>query len=161
MSADWRFYGTSENGNVLVFFSVAEVRRLPNGHMEVWTEGLTGKQVDSEGTRALKDKVRSDRVVISAMAAASPISKIEKLTQDQIDMIALNEEVANHSDLKPIMRILWEIDCENRMTRSLSIYMVKNGRTGFSEKTGEWMHTPPETNGARLHALVCGNDKSQ
>jgi hypothetical protein len=75
---DWKVRGISGE-NAVLFVSAADVRKLADGHLEVWTRGLAGKDVDSEGTRVLKEKDRTRRVVIGAMASGSPISELENI----------------------------------------------------------------------------------
>lgn len=154
-SHSWHFFGVTQDGTSL-FYSSTDLHGLPDGHVEVWTKGLSSKAVRREGDRLIKDKDVLKRVTMSALVGAPPITSVEKLSQDQIDEIALEEEVANEAQLKPVLRMLWEVDCAGKMMRTLSTYLVKGGRTGFSDKATEWGHVPPESTGETLYTLVCG-----
>lgn len=153
-SHSWHFFGVTQDGTSL-FYSSTDLHRLPDDHVEVWTKGLPSKAVQREGDRLIKDKEVLNRVTASALVGAQAITSVENLNQDQIDEIGVEEEVANQAQLKPVMRILWEIDCPGKMMRTLSAYIVKGGRTGSSDKAGEWGHVPPESTGETLYALLC------
>src|SRR5579862_91292 len=147
----WHFYGVTQDGTSL-FYSSTDLSRTPDGHVQVWTKGLLSKAVQSEGKRLVKDKEALKRISMSALIGLQPITSVQKLTQDEIDEVALEEEVANGGQLTPVMRILWEVDCTGKMMRSLSTYVSKNGRSGSTEKPTEWVHVSPESTGETLYS---------
>ncbi len=150
----WHFYGVTQDGTSL-FYSSTDLSRTPDGHVQVWTKGLLSKAVQREGDHLVKDKEALKRIVASVVIGAQPITSVQKLTQDEVTEVALEEEVANRGQLAPVMRILLEVDCAGKMVRSLSTYINKGGRSGSSEKPTEWDHVAPESTGETLYSLVC------
>jgi hypothetical protein len=98
---NWNFWSLSQNSEIS-FFSSTDLRRLPGGHVEIWTKSLPGKQADAAGTKALKNGEVLKRVVARAMASTPVISTVVKLTKNQLYEIVLDEEIANHSELSPV-----------------------------------------------------------
>jgi len=93
---------------------------------------------------------------VAVLTSSSPLARLQKLSQDQLIDIASAEDIANNSpDLLPKSRALFEIDCSRRMIRVLTIITHKNGQTSANDRTGEWMHFPPDSKGANLTALAC------
>jgi hypothetical protein len=75
--------------------------------------------------------------------------------KDRTPNIVSFEEIANLDAVKPQSRIFYEIDCSEQMMRTLSVYIETKGKVGSSDKTADWMHVPPETNGAMLLKILC------
>jgi len=151
---NWTLFGWTEDTSQ--FFAMGDVERLPNGNLQVWTKGLSVEQVNSAVDRAAKSKDDRGRMVWATIVAEPAISQVKHLNQDELFNAAIEEDVANHSDLQPVTRVLYEVDCSNKLMRALSVYARKNGKSEVSNHPGEWMHIPPETNAANLHALLCG-----
>jgi hypothetical protein len=156
-TSSWHLYGGTND--TIDFFSSTDFTRRPDGHVEVWVKGLKKKQVDQVMDKTLKDKERMKQLIVKVMAVTPWIAEVEEVSQEDQQVIVLEEEIANTAEVPPVMRMLFEFDCGNRLMRTLSVYMVKDGRTGQSDKASEWMHIPPESNGSTLAALVCQKPK--
>jgi hypothetical protein len=73
----------------------------------------------------------------------------------QITEIVAAEEAANLAAIEPQAQIFDEMNCSERMTRTLSVSIHTNGRYGFNNKPSDWEYVPPESNGATLLKLLC------
>jgi hypothetical protein len=83
------------------------------------------------------------------------IRRLTSLCRHQLSPIA-HEETANISHIQLCARILYEINCSERMLRELSISVqTDDGKEGSREKPTEWKHVPPEGNGASLLKILC------
>jgi hypothetical protein len=154
-TVDWKYFGgTVEVDN---FFDVAGIQRTADGHPQVWTKALPGKQVGAAIDKALKNKDRLARVAFAKIAAATPIAQVKNLSDDELTSVVLAEEVANNSpEVQPVSRLLLEVDCTGRMIRTLSAWVrLKNGHGQSSDRVSEWSHVPPETGAYNLVAILC------
>jgi hypothetical protein len=161
-SSDWKFYSTSGadgtiTSNLMVFYSNSEIRRLAAGHIQVWTKGLPADEVTAAFNSITKDSEFAGRVVKKLDSAhyKPPYGRVRKLTDDLVMDITAWEEVANDDTIAPRMRVLFEIDCPNRMSRELSIWLMINGKAQSDEKPSRWQHIAPETNDGVLATLLC------
>ena len=84
-----------------------------------------------------------------------PIATVEKMDADQILASTIYEEIANISYIEPRARIFYELNCSEKTVRELSISIHQDGKLGSKHEPSQWKYVPPETNGARLLALVC------
>lgn len=158
-AADWKYYGSSKIGDdvdIELFYSKRDVKRLPSGHIEVWTKGLSETELEAARNVMDKNKALFDRVVAKFMANYQPpASKLVSLNQDQIIAMTSSEEIANDADIQPQMRVLYEMDCPGKLFRELDTFIVIGGKTESSERASEWHRVAPETNGANLLTLLC------
>jgi hypothetical protein len=80
----------------------------------------------------------------------------ENLNFDQVLAITTYEVIADRAYLQPLARMLFELNCSERLFRQLSMSLNPPGEQSVSsETTGEWKHVPPEGNNADLLKLVC------
>jgi len=163
-SADWKFFSTASASaessvllpDLLVFYLSNEIKSLPFGHIEVWTKGLSAKEVTTAYNKIGKNDDFTDRVARKLLGHYNPpYARIHKLTDDDVMNIAAWEEFANEANISPRLRVLWEIDCPGKMVRSLSYWAVSQGKIHSADRAGEWTHIAPETNGSALSLLLC------
>jgi hypothetical protein len=158
-ASDWRMIG--ETKDEAVFYDASGMRKLPNGHLEVWLKALPLKAIIKAYEQ--RDKERRDRAVRKLVSGYVPPVWLDKppmwfekkTNRDQITDAVVFEEVANEAAIEPSMRLLVEVDCPNRLTRNLSAWFNLDGKVESSEKPGEWEHIAPETNINRLHMDAC------
>jgi hypothetical protein len=149
--SDWRVIGGTDDS--AVFYDARGVRKFSNGHFEVWLKVLPVKAItDSK-------PVDKDRTARGARKLASgyvpPMWLDQKASLDQITDAIILEEVANEAAIQPNARMLVELDCPNRLSRELSVWLDLNGKIQSDDKPSEWHHIAPETNFSRLHMDVC------
>jgi hypothetical protein len=84
-----------------------------------------------------------------------PIIVVGKMEFQQIIEIVLSEEIANVASIEPQGQIFEELNCSERMMRSLSASIHANGKSDFQNKPSDWEYVPPEGNSATLVKLLC------
>jgi hypothetical protein len=154
--AVWKYFGGSElkGTELALFYSEPDIVRLPASNIRVWTKGLPKSALDQQFDNMSPNLV--DKVAKKiAKAYVPPIGDINELTSDQIIDIVAYEEIANARLVSPASRILFELDCEGRKYRTLSIFIELDGKSSTSEKQSEWGHIPPETNMTNLSGILC------
>jgi hypothetical protein len=159
---DWKQYGAADfgkNGGLLVmFFDAAGLIHRSNGHVEVWTKGLSRKAID----RALSASSPMHKKIFDVAehritAMDRPLlSTIVELDKYQMADVLMNEVAANVANIDATERIMYELDCPNRMVRELSGMFVLDGKPGSQDTPQEWKHISPETAVATLFKLICG-----
>jgi hypothetical protein len=66
------------------------------------------------------------------------------------------EEAANHADIKPRARLLYEIRCKERMIQTISSITYKSdGTTTFASDFDKWSDVIPESTGDTLRKILC------
>ena len=83
-----------------------------------------------------------------------PIIATRKMEFDKIADVAGAEEIADNGDIQSYSRILYELNCSEKMLRELSITFI-NDRSGSSDNPRDWKYVAPETNGATLLKILC------
>jgi hypothetical protein len=153
--ADWRFYGVTkmDDRDVGLFYSNQDIRRLDNGNIKFWVKGLSQSELD----KRVRDPDFSkgpgiDRAKKRVLNGYSPRFAVENnFTQDELVAVAALEEIANEAQIEPTMRVLFELNCGERVVRQLSA-----GGKGWSDDVpGVWKQVAPETTAAVLMAWVC------
>ena len=154
---DWRIVGaTSGSTTAYVFYDAHSVRKLPNGHLRVWLEAIP-----TDNTYKAADEVSKDPAHLDAMRKklatgyVPPVALEQQLSREEIAVAVVREEVANSAHIQPIMQMLKEVDCANRVTRDVSVQAHVDGKDVPVHKTGDWHHIAPESNMSRLHSAIC------
>jgi hypothetical protein len=156
LDADWKFFGgaTLDGKKVLTFYDSESLMRQPNGHIEIWIKGLP--EPDVRHAEDTADKKAVARVAEKAVKGyVLPIQSVADFTHDQYIMLVLDEDIANGADIQPTIRMLFELNCRDRLSRALSVFLVQRGKKGYSDTPGKWTHAPPETNVAALLKILC------
>jgi hypothetical protein len=66
------------------------------------------------------------------------------------------EEAANHADIRPRARLLYEINCKERMIQTVSAITYKSdGTTTFASDFDRWSPIVPESTGDALRNILC------
>ena len=154
---DWRIVGaTSGTTTAYVFYDANSVRKLSNGHLQVWLKAIPANETYKAADEVSKDPAHLDAMQKKlATGYVPPVALEQELSRKDIAVAVVREEVANSADIQPIMRMLEEVDCANRVTRDVSLQANIEGKQVSVEKTGEWHHIAPETNMSRLHLALC------
>ena len=76
-------------------------------------------------------------------------------THDGIGTVVLAEDIADLDYVKPQARILYELNCPERMIHELSAHTEVKGTVSSSDKPAEWQYVAPETSGAWLLKILC------
>jgi hypothetical protein len=150
---DWKLYGgASVDGASLCFYDANGVVREPGNQIRVWAKCLPAEAL---GNVRLTDEITNDAAQKIVDGYVPPIVVVGEMKFDKIPEIVSGEEIANLDSVRPQSRFFYEIDCSERMIRALSVYIETKGKVGSSDKTADWEHVAPETNGARLLKILC------
>jgi hypothetical protein len=154
-SVDWKYWGISghEPTKHQNFFEKNGVKYLPNNHVQVWTKGLDAATLDKQKLTQAEVDQAADRMAHYYMPE---LAKTQTLTKDQMLALVGYEAVANGGEIPPKAQILWELDCDGDMSRTLTVIVANpDGTIQTSNKAGEWMHNPPESLAGNLAKMVC------
>ena len=156
-NSDWRIVGaTSGTTTAYVFYDAHSIRHLPNGHLQVCLKAIPTDDAYKAAEEVSKDPVHLDAMRKKlATGYVPPVALEQQLSREEIAVAVVREEVANSASIQPIMRMLEEVDCENRVTRDVSVEAHIDGKDVSVEKKGDWHHIAPETNMSRLHLALC------
>ena len=154
---DWKLFGAaSVDGASFCFFDAKSVACSSDGYIRVWTKCLAQKDLDGFDAKSdLGTKIvrKAAKEVIEGYVP--PIVVIGQMEFKQVPDIVVYEQIANLGAINSQAQIFDELNCRERMTRTLSISIYANGQRGFDSKTGNWEYVPPEGNAATLLKLVC------
>jgi hypothetical protein len=166
---DWKYFGSIavSGDKTSCFFDLRGSVETPDRHIKVWVKCLRMKAMESiDIEKDFGGKIRTDTIKKMVDGYIPPYSLPEDTDSDQATEVAksigvaINEKIADVSDIKPTIRIFYELDCSKTMLRELSIeFFDVDGRISSSKYSAtEWKYVAPETNVARLQKILC--DKS-
>jgi hypothetical protein len=165
---DWKMYGSaslalldggvlSSDRGVFCFYDANGITPTADRHLRVWTKCLLLKDLHSVD---MKDELGGKIVKNTARKVLDkyvpPFAVVENVDFNQALAVIQYEETANLGGIQPRTQIFYELNCSERMTRTLSISVQVDGsRDSFDNKPSNWEYVPPETNGARLLKILC------
>jgi hypothetical protein len=155
-SVDWKLYGGAKIGATsdYCFYDAEGVVKQPDTHLRVWTKCLSENEMDSVDIEKEPDnKITKNAARKIIGGYVPPIIAIEKMDFNKIADVAAAEEIANASGIQPHSRILYELNCSEKMLRELSITIY--GKIGPSDRPKDWKYVGPETNAATLLTILC------
>ena len=149
---NWKVYGLAKfPTEVVLFYLNSEITRTP-GHVQVWMKALDSKKLDSIN-KFDKSRVMNKALKLVASYYVPPLALVEDLDVDHAMIAIRNEQIADVGAIRPTLRVLYEIDCLQKLTRTLSIIGMKPSR--FDNLVGNWEHIPPESTIETLSKLTC------
>ena len=153
---DWKFYGgASIAGPSSCFYDANTVAHTSSGYVRVWTKCLAQKDLVGERAKSDIDKITGNAIRKAREGYVPPIIVFGKMEFDKALDVALYEEVANLVAIEPQAEIFEELNCSERMMRSLSVSLHVNGQSRFENKSGDWNYVAPEGNAATLLKILC------
>ncbi len=81
-------------------------------------------------------------------------SSLQTTFEDCINIIVW-EEGANDAEIRSRARVLFEVNCKDKMIRSLSTTLYNDAGVTSSSKGGEWDYIGPESNSETLLKILC------
>lgn len=148
-TADWKLYAFSATKpQTAMFYLSSEIVRTP-GHVQVWMKALDIKKLN--GFNDAKSPALEKTKTLLRNDYAPPLGTVTTLTKDRVIMITAYEQLADLGTITPSLKILYEIDCSQRLTRVLSV----STPTVSSDVSLGWEHIPPETTLETLSKLTC------
>jgi len=154
---DWKMFGgASVAGPSLCFFDAKSVVRTSSGYIRVWTKCLAQKDLDGVDIKSdLRSKIGDNAGRLVHEGYVPPIVVIGRIEFKQVPDVVAYEQIANLSAIESQAQIFDELNCSERMMRSLSVSIHANGQRSFKDKPSDWEYVPPEGNGATLLKMLC------
>jgi hypothetical protein len=161
--ADWKFFGGStlaKGEKVLCYYDTETVEPLHGGNTRVWTKAI--KQTDIEKILAKQDKQIIKATAEKYAGGYLPPYLLGANAYDRgehMEVIAW-EEAANNLDIPPRMRILFELNCNEKKIQILSAtYYENNSKVKSESNSGRWDYISPETNAETLCRILSKGTK--
>ena len=153
--ADWKLYAfTATKKQAVLFYLRSEIVRTPPGHVQVWIKALDyGKINRAYNHLDQKGGVFQNSAKKVATGYEPPFGTVTKLDQNQLVDIVVFEELANEASINPTLRVLYEIDCPQKLLRQVSL--MGGQPTQTDSRVHEWEHVPPESTVDTLSKLIC------
>jgi len=154
---DWKMYGGVEVDGQLneCFYDAEGVVRSPDRRIKVWTKCLSQKDLEGIDDKILNAKIADIAARKLIDTYIPPIAKVQEFTSDQAITIIAHEVAAGISHIQSKSRILYELNCTERMLRELSISLTTMDKTGFKDSPSNWKHITPESNANSLVLILC------
>jgi hypothetical protein len=158
LGADWKYIGDNyiNSSPTMSFYNAESVECTSNGNLRAWIKGVRITEINRMMRKKDKDLVRTsaEKVMRSYIPPYAFIEDNISFNKS-IDIITW-EETANHPDTKPSLMILSEIDCKQKMIRTLSaIYYQKGDKIEIDPEVGKWHYVSPGSNGEKLSFILC------
>lgn len=153
-AVDWKLYGGADmNGLAQYCFYDAKSISYEKDNVRIWVKCLSKSELD--GVKPKNDSTYAARDAAAHRIARGympPLDVISPMKLDQIETTIIYETEANALDIRPEVSIYYEIDCQERRERELSL-SLKNDDHNSAPLA--WSYVPPEGNGAMLLSLIC------
>jgi hypothetical protein len=151
---NWNWFGgsTVKGDPHWSFFDLNSMKKLPNGHMQVWTKTLSEKEMDEQKADDAVTDQAAHRIRYNYVPIVGRSGKFDK---KQLTNMIIFESIANRNTVPPRMQVLFEIDCKGDLDRMLSVHIRDGENQTSSDSPTSWQHIVPETNAARLEGVVC------
>jgi hypothetical protein len=161
LRANWKYAGGTlpekESAHTLAFFDAENVQYLSNGDVQVWMKAINASEIDrivtkeNEITRKAAEKMAKS--YYPPYFSSNP--DLNPSVDRYIEMIEW-EEAANHADIRPKARFLYEIRCKERMMQTISAITYKSdGTTTFTSDFDQWSSIIPGSTGDALRNILC------
>jgi hypothetical protein len=148
--ADWKVYGfTSTKPQAVMFYLNSEIVRTPE-HVQVWTKSLDTKKLEGF-FNDVKSPAFDKTVTLWRNGYTPPLGTVFPLSKERAAMITSYEQLADLATITPSLRILYEIDCSQKLTRVLSVITPAESL----DMVRHWEHIPPESTIETLSKLTC------
>jgi hypothetical protein len=160
--ADWKFLGgsvISKDGTVIAFYDAESTEYLSNGNVRVWTKAVNPSEVERLSGKKEVIKKAAEKVVRSYYPPYVLVNPYPKTSFDDYIEVVGWEEAANDVEIKARARVFYEVNCIDKMIRSLSTTVYSDAGVASSSKGGEWDYIGPETNSETLRKILCKDRK--
>jgi hypothetical protein len=161
LRANWKYAGGTlpekESAHTLAFFDADHIQYLSNGDVTVWMKAIDASEIDrliskeKEIVNRAAEKMAKSYYPPYFSSNPDPNPSVDRY----IEMIEW-EEAANHADIKPRARLLYEIRCKETMIQTISAITYKNdGSSTFTSDFDKWSHIIPGSTGDTLRNILC------
>ncbi len=161
LRANWKYAGIisldKESGAALAFFDAENIQYLSNGNVTVWIRAVDAAEMERLVTR---EKEITDKAAEKMEKTYYPPYVLSSADTspgvDQYLEIIEWEEAANHADIRPRARLVYEIRCRERMIQTVSTVLYRSdGTTTFASDFDRWSSVIPGSTGDTLRKILC------
>ncbi len=138
------------------FYDDETVEHLSNGNVRVWVKSIKDSEFKKAGEKNNKKIIAASREKL-VKGYIPPYAFVENTTtyDESIEIISW-EEIANLPTIKPFVKIMFEINCKDKISRTLStIIFNKDNSTESISEPGKWDYISPESTGETLTKILC------
>lgn len=161
LRSNWKYAGgflqEKEYERTLTFYDADNIHSLDNGDVQVWVIAVDASEIDRRIAEEKEIMTRAAEKTAKSYYPPYFLSNPDPNagTDAYIEMI-LWEEAANHAELKPRSRGLYEIRCRERMIQRISSMLFKkDGTTTYASDFDRWPPITPGSTGDVLHKILC------
>lgn len=158
---DWKYFGASGDPHTGSewFYLPGETVRLPNGHIQVWTESISSTSMLNYVTAQAAQETPLKTAFQSKIASGynPPVAVLLGFDAKLSEEAVLMELAVNMGQLTPQASGLMEIDCKGHLYRNTSETHYDNAGlvTSSHELHDEWSSIVPGTLVDTLSNLIC------
>ena len=126
--ADWKFLGGSDvrdGEKVIAYYDAESLEYLSNGNVRLWTKAVYPSEVERIANKKDVIEKAAKKVVDAYFPPYVLLNPHPKTSYDDYVEIIAWEEAANHAEIEPRARFLFEINCKEKTIRTLSTIFYK------------------------------------
>ncbi len=161
LRTNWKYAGVilpeKESGTALAFFDAENIQYLSNGDVRVRIKAVDAAEI--EGLVAREKEIAEKATEKMEKTYYPPYVSSNADTSTGIDQyleIIEWEEAANHADIKPRARLVYEIRCRDKMIQTVSMILYKSdGTATFASDFDRWSPLVPGSAGDTLRKILC------
>ena len=159
-SEEWKFFGGTtllKGEKTISYYDTESIEYGSIGNIKVWTKTVTQSEfqkIVQQEQSQIVDK--SAKKIANGYVPPYSLFVSKNTNFDEVIDIVTWEEVANSFQIKPRVKILFEINCKEKRIRTISVtYFKDDGGVASSKNSGEWSYISPESNGETLQIILC------
>jgi hypothetical protein len=164
--ADWKFIGGSvlQAGSQLkgetniCYCDPASVEYLSNGNIRVWIKAISPSEHNNKIIEKKEVIEKAAQKVVDKYIPPYVLLHPETTFNDYVNIIGW-EEAANDAEIKPRARVFYEVNCRDKMIRTLSVTTYNDAGVASRSKGDGWDYISPETNAETLRKILCKDRK--
>ena len=157
--ADWKFCGGAtllKGEKTIACYDTESVEHTADGTVRVWVKAIKQSVFDAAIKKYEKQVVEKAAKKLVAQYYPPYVLVNQKTNSDVYVEIIVREELTNSYEIKPRVKVLFEINCLERKIRTRSVVNYKkNGESDSSSNIGDWQYITPESNGDNLQKILC------
>jgi hypothetical protein len=165
---DWKYFGAKKikGAEGKLFYESESLEKTSEGYIRVWSKGITKSELErimkkneklivEKSEKNLANNYIPPFALVHTVAPPKLFKNSEDTISNILDIITW-EKVANCPETKPSEMIFYEINCNDRKIRTLSVISYLNdGNVESNETPGAWIYNPLEPNDETLKKILC------
>lgn len=163
-TSDWKMFGVIaiDEKAVHLFYDAAGASRNADGNFDVWTKGISNRDIAATTKAIAIDQNAKDRIAKQMGSGyLPPMAIAQGLAGKSANTVIIEEDIANSYPLEPVLSMHWEIDCKEKRERNLESSIYTNGSRRSWHQSSIWIHPAAEHFGgaAMLLPVFCAQQQ--